>query len=163
MSTTPRAPAAPAPGHPHTTRRRRRGRAALAATALTAAAALSIGVAASASAATQTPTAAKAGNNSGLAWPSGAWLSNDTPATAAAFGTWRGRPLDVIDEWSARATWNDIVNPAWLYSQWQNTPYTMSFGAAMLPTNVPGVSLANCATGAYNTYWQQFGTNIAAA
>ena len=38
----------------------------------------------------------------------------------------------------------------------------MVFGVAMLPENVPGVSIQACASGAYNSYWRQFGTNISA-
>ena len=100
-------------------------------------------------------------NASGLNWPSGAWLQNDSPSVAAAFGAWRGRPMDVVDDWSNRASWNDIVDPTWLYQKWAGSPYTMSFGVAMLPSNVPGVSIAACAAGSYNSYWKQFGSVIA--
>ena len=105
-------------------------------------------------------SAASASTRSGLSWASGAWLQNDSPSVAAAFGAWRGRPLDVVDDWSNRATWSDIVDPTWLYQKWAGSPYTMSFGVAMLPTNVPGVSLAACAAGSYDSYWQQFGSVI---
>ncbi len=97
---------------------------------------LSLGLAGVASAST---------TSSGLGWRSGAWLQNDNPSTAAAFGAWRGHPLDVVDDWSNRATWQDITDPTWLYQKWAGSPYTMSFGVAMLPSNVPGVSLAACA------------------
>lgn len=99
-------------------------------------------------------------NHSGLPWGSGVYLETDTPAAVAAFAAWRGRPLDVVDDWSARATWDDIVNPAWLYQRWSGSPYTMAFGVAMLPEAVPGVSLQACASGKYNSYWRQFGKVI---
>jgi hypothetical protein len=103
---------------------------------------------------------AAAGNRSGLAWPSGAYLPTDTPAAATAFATWRGRPLDVVEAWSDRSTWSDIDNPTWLYQRWSGTPSTMAFGVAMLPSDVSGVSLQACANGSYNTYWKKFGSVI---
>ncbi len=99
-------------------------------------------------------------NRSGLPWASGVYPQDGTPAGAAAFATWRGRPLDVVDAWSARATWAQIDDPAWLYQRWEGKPYTMAFGVPMLPENVPGVSLQACATGTYNAYWREFGTVI---
>ena len=36
----------------------------------------------------------------------------------------------------------------------------MAFGVAMLPENVPGVSLQACANGAYDSHWQEFGRVI---
>jgi hypothetical protein len=105
-------------------------------------------------------TACGSGNRSGLPWPSGAYPENGTPAGASAFATWRGRPLDVVDAWSARATWNDIVDPAWLYQRWKGEPYTMAFGVPMLPEDVGGVSIQACADGAYDSYWREFGKVI---
>jgi Glycosyl hydrolase family 26 len=95
-------------------------------------------------------------------WTSGVYLPNTTQAGVAAFGTWRGAPVKVATVWPNRSSWSDITNPAWLYQRWQGAPETMAFGEAMLPENVPGVSLQACANGAYNSYWTQFGTNISA-
>jgi hypothetical protein len=102
----------------------------------------------------------KPGNRSGLPWASGVYPQDGTPAGAAAFAVWRGRQLDVVDAWSARATWAQIDDPTWLYQRWKGEPYTMAFGVAMLPEDVPGVSLQACADGAYNAYWREFGTVI---
>jgi hypothetical protein len=109
------------------------------------------------------PHAGKSGiaaNRSGLSWVSGAYPPDDTPAGAAAFGTWRGHPLAVVDAWSARATWAQIIDPAWLYRRWQKTSYIMAFGVAMLPEDVTGVSLQACASGSYDGYWRKFGQVI---
>jgi hypothetical protein len=103
---------------------------------------------------------AKTTTRSGLPWASGAYVPNDTQAGAAAFAAWRGRPLDVVVDWSARATWSDITNPDWLYQRWQGTRSTMAFGVAMLPDGVAGVSLEACASGTYNAHWRQFGSVI---
>lgn len=102
-------------------------------------------------------------NRSGLPWGSGAYLPNPSPASVAEFGGWRGSPVDVAVTWSDRATWDDIVNPSWLYRRWAGAPVTVAFGVAMLPEKVPGVSLRAGADGAYNAYWRQFGASIAAA
>ena len=105
--------------------------------------------------------AAMAGTNlSGLPWNSGVFLGGSTPASVSAFGTWRGDKVDVVTLWANRATWNDIVNPAWMYKAWQGQPQTLAFGVPMVPEKVPGVSIQACANGAYNSYWKQFGTNI---
>jgi hypothetical protein len=157
-------PGASGPGRP----RAHRGRGAagkLVAAAAAGTTILGLGFAGSAAAATHPAARAPSGvalttNNSGLPWPSGAWLLNDSPSVASAFGAWRGRPMDVVDDWSNRATWSDIVSPTWLYKKWAGSPYVMSFGVAMLPTGVSGVSIAACANGSYNSYWRQFGSVI---
>src|ERR1700691_1227230 len=99
-------------------------------------------------------------NRSGLPWASGVYPQDGTPAGAAAFAAWRGRPLDVVDAWSARATWAPIDDPTWLYQRWRGQPYTMAFGVPMIPEGVPGVSLQACANGAYDSYWREFGQVI---
>jgi len=97
-----------------------------------------------------------------LDWSSGVYVPGSDPARHALFGTWRERPLDVVVDWPARQTWSDVVDPAWLYRRWAGTPYTKVFGVAMIPSN-EGATLSACANGAYDSYWRQFGTNIAAA
>jgi Glycosyl hydrolase family 26 len=97
---------------------------------------------------------------SGLPWASGVYPQSGTPAGAAAFAAWRGRPLDVVDAWPARATWAQMVDPAWLYQRWRGQPYTMAIGVPMIPEDVPGVSLQACASGAYDSYWREFGQVI---
>jgi Glycosyl hydrolase family 26 len=130
-----------------------------AAVAAAGAIALSVAVAGAASASTHSDVAP--GARSGLPWASGATLSGAGPAAAVAFGAWRGRPLDVVDGWSARSSWSDIVNPTGLYEMWAGSPYTMALGVAMLPEDVSGVSLQACAHGTYNWHWREFGRVIA--
>jgi Glycosyl hydrolase family 26 len=107
-----------------------------------------------------TQTTTRAGG--ALAWSSGVYLPNATPKTVAAYGTWRGAPVSVATVWPNRSSWNDIVNPAWLYQIWKGAPQTVAFTEPMLPEGVAGVSLAACAAGSYNSYWKKFGTNISA-
>ncbi|HUJ83180.1 MAG TPA: glycosyl hydrolase [Candidatus Acidoferrales bacterium] len=101
-------------------------------------------------------------NLSGLPWNSGVYVPVATPAAANAFGAWRGHPVDVATLWPARSTWNDFIDPTWLYQRWQGAPQTLALGEPMIPEGVSGVSLAACAAGNYNSYWKQFGTNISA-
>jgi hypothetical protein len=97
---------------------------------------------------------------SGLPWASGVYMPGSSPTHVAGFASWRGRPLDVVVDWPARATWNDIVDPSWLYKAWAGTPYTKVFGVAPLPEGDTSATLARCATGEYDAKWRQFGTNI---
>jgi hypothetical protein len=118
-------------------------------------------VATAAQAAVTTP-ARTAGSQSGLPWASGAYVPAGTPAAFNIFGAWRGNPVDVATVWGDRATWNDIIDPSWLYQPWKGSPVTLAIGVPMLPEDVAGVSIQACANGSYNSYWQQFGTNLTA-
>jgi hypothetical protein len=105
-------------------------------------------------------TAAANQFRSGLPWPSGVFLPNGTPAGAAAFAAWRKRPLDVVGVQGPQSTWASLTDPAWLYRRWEGKPYTMVFSVAMLPLDVPGVSIRACAQGSYNARWKKFGKVI---
>ena len=81
-----------------------------------------------------------------LSWSSGVYLSRATPASVSAFGTWRGAPVTVATVWPARSSWNDFIDPTWLYQRWQGSPVTVAFGEPMLPANA-GASIQACAAG----------------
>ena len=100
---------------------------------------------------------------SSLSWRSGAYIPGSNPADYDAFAAWRGQPLDVAVDWPARSSWDDIVNPDWLYSAWADTPYTKAFGVAPIPEDDSSATMAGCASGAYDDKWRQFGTNIQSA
>ena len=137
-------------------RRAHRIRIAAIATGIAAAAGLALTTVSATGASAATRTAGP------LPWTSGVYLPSATPASLAAFGTWRGAPVKVATVWGARSTWAEIVNPAWVYQTWKGAPQTMALGMPMLPEGVAGVSIAACAAGSYNHYWKQFGTNISA-
>ena len=99
---------------------------------------------------------------SGLPWPSGLYMPGSKPSNAVAFGDWRGAAVDVVVDWPQRRTWDDIVDPAWLYRAWKNTPYTKVFGVAPIPEG-EDADLAGCAAGEYNDHWRQFGRTIQAS
>jgi hypothetical protein len=107
--------------------------------------------------------AASMPHRSGLPWRSGVYMPGSNAGTFDAFGTWRGRPLDVVVDWSARQNWSEIVNPDWLYRAWAGTAHTKVFGVAMVPEADGSATVARCATGAYDDKWREFGRNIAAA
>jgi hypothetical protein len=98
-------------------------------------------------------------HRSGLAWASGVYLPNGTPAAAAAFAKWRGHPLDVVEVWLNDSSWASITDPAWLYQRWAGSGYSMIFSVPMLP-HARGVSIQACAKGAYNAHWRRFGKVI---
>jgi hypothetical protein len=100
---------------------------------------------------------------SGLGWASGAYIPGSSPAKQAAFAAWRGTGVDVAVDWGARSSWDDIVNPTWLYDAWKGTTYTKSFGVAPIPEGDGSATMAGCAAGDYNDKWTQFGQNIKAA
>jgi hypothetical protein len=111
--------------------------------------------------ASTTPVGTK--HRSRLPWASGIYARGSNPAVIEAFAAWRGRPADVVVDWSARKSWADIVSPTWLYRAWTGTPYTKVFGVAPIPEGDGGATMAGCAAGAYNDKWRQFGDNIRAA
>ena len=78
-----------------------------------------------------------------------------------SFGTWRGNKIDVATMWTARANWNDIVNPSWLYRTWSGTAPTKILGIPPFPED--GSTVAACASGAYDSKWTEFAQNIKAA
>ncbi len=100
---------------------------------------------------------------SGLPWVSGVYSRGQGVGGVKAFGDWRGSAVDVAVDWPARQSWDDIVNPTWLYSTWQNTPYTKVFGVAPVPEGDDSATMAGCAAGSYNDKWREFAENIKAA
>jgi hypothetical protein len=112
-----------------------------------------------------TPTKVTSGkalipNRSGLPWASGVYVPANNPAGIEKFAAWRGRKVDVAVTWSARQTWDDIINPSWMYDTWKGSPYTMAFGVAPVPEADGSATMAGCANGDYNSKWATFGTNL---
>ena len=97
---------------------------------------------------------------SGLPWVSGVYAAGEGVAGVTDFGNWRGSTVDVVIDWPARASWDDIVNPDWLYNTWKNTPYTKVFGVAPIPEGDDSATMAGCAAGSYNDKWREFAQNI---
>jgi len=100
---------------------------------------------------------------SGLPWVSGVFSRGQGVVGVQSFGDWRGAPVDVIVDWGARQSWDDVIDPKFLFSTWKNTPYTKVIGIAPIPEGDGGATMAGCAAGSYNDKWRQFGANFKAA
>jgi hypothetical protein len=113
---------------------------------------------------TKAPTSGSTGRLntqlSGLSWVSGVYSRGQGQAGVQAFGAWRGAPVDVVVDWGARQSWDDIVNPKFLFTTWKGTPYTKVIGIAPVPEGDSSATMAGCAAGNYNDKWRQFGSNF---
>ncbi|MBX6388563.1 MAG: hypothetical protein IRZ08_06115 [Frankia sp.] len=94
-------------------------------------------------------------------FPSG--MSAGSLSQVQAWAQWRGRPVDVVVTYTARKTWREIVNP-WIGSDtktFRNFPGTWVITAPLFPPASEGSSepgnLQDCAAGAYNSRWEEFG------
>jgi glycosyl hydrolase family 26 len=109
-----------------------------------------------------TYTAKAIPSRSGLPWASGVFIPGDSAAAVASFGAWRGAGADVAITWTARSSWDDVVNATWLYDRWKTSPQTLVLGVPPVPEHA-GANLAECAKGSYDAQWRTFGNNIKAA
>ena len=93
------------------------------------------------------------GTYSGLPWHSGAACSG------ADFAQWRGRALDMEVGWAPKSNWADFVNFSANLRYIANRPTWFTIGLPMLTAEVAG-QFANAASGAFDTYYQQFAQNM---
>ena len=100
---------------------------------------------------------------SGLPWTSGVYARGQGVAGVKNFGDWRGADVDVVIDWGARQSWDDVINPKFLFTTWKNTPYTKVIAIAPVPEGDSSATMAGCAAGSYNDKWRQFGANFKAA
>jgi hypothetical protein len=103
-------------------------------------------------------------NLSGLPWKSGVFVADNSYTSLGvnatiAFGSWRGRPIDVATLWPGRTTWADFTDPNSLYSTWTAEPYTKVIGIPLYPAGI-GDTAAACIAGTYNGYWTTFATTM---
>lgn len=98
---------------------------------------------------------------SGLAWRSGAFFSSQTRANLEGWERWRGRRADVVTGFSGRATWQDVIYPGWLYDVWAGMPDLVKvYSVAMVPEQDGSATMEQCAAGAYDDRWREFGRFI---
>jgi hypothetical protein len=103
--------------------------------------------------------AAPVGGSRPIDVPANGWLSgaSGTGAASGAFGTWRGRPLEIAGHWSDNN--QDMVHHWGLTAgfEWANYvgPMDVAIGAIG-----PGESWAQAANGAYDDRWRQSLTNL---
>jgi hypothetical protein len=87
---------------------------------------------------------------------SGVHPSNEL-APYLAFGSWRGRPIDVAVVYTARdGGWEPIVNPKWPVGDFASFQGRLVISQPTFPKG-QGTN-ADCASGAYDAQWKRFGT-----
>jgi hypothetical protein len=103
-----------------------------------------------------------AANRSGLPWRSGVFPETyQSAAQADAFGTWRGRPVDVAVTAVDRSTWDKmtrdifVLSPSFFPRTW---PGQLVISVAPWPTNQG--NMAGCAAGNYNGRFETLGTTL---
>ncbi|MBF5080379.1 glycosyl hydrolase [Quadrisphaera sp. INWT6] len=107
--------------------------------------------------------ATAAGRPGGPGWVSGAFLPGHSAADYEAFGTWRGQPLDVAVDATARGTWQDTTSPQWLLGKWSRSSAPLVvLSVAMLPDD-PSATMATCASGEDDEHWAELGRSVTAA
>jgi hypothetical protein len=85
------------------------------------------------------------------------------PATeTAAFGTWRGKPVDVISDFLSGSTWSSIENVGWMHDRWAGVQAHYVLGVFMLPTNEPA-TVQDCAAQKFNAHYEAAGRALVAA
>lgn len=95
-------------------------------------------------------------------WLSGAF-SGHTPEENAAFGAWRGRPLQLVNAYLPSDTWEQMRHPEWHLWQYGvlNPEVRMLASTALWPAT--GGSLAEAATGAYDHHFVELARNLVAS
>lgn len=78
------------------------------------------------------------------------------------FADWLGREPSYAVDYSTRASWDQIANPTYMLSSWQDSGYRMVYAVAMLPTQDDTVSLAAGADGDYDSYFETLAENLVA-
>ncbi|WP_238009373.1 hypothetical protein KZZ52_27650 [Dactylosporangium sp. AC04546] len=105
-------------------------------------------------------TAPVTGNRSGLTWASGYGGNTQTQARYDAFGTTRGRPLDVAKVFPVRsAGWDGLVGPgSFIHTNFAGFPGRLAIAVPLFPKDAG--NLAQCAAGSYNAQWATFGATL---
>jgi hypothetical protein len=102
-------------------------------------------------------------SRSGLPWLSGVWSGGRfSPSAIAAYGKWRGRPVDIVTAYSRRDSYRDIASDAWSIHVWKGVPGRLSYALAILPNTGEG-SLASIARGEQDWVWRAVANNLKSA
>lgn len=100
---------------------------------------------------------------SGLAWHSGAWTGGRfTTDTINRFGSWRGRPADVVTTYAPRDSYQSMMRDTWSISTWAGFTGRLNYGLAPLPDNGDG-SLASIGAGQQDQVWRAIARNLRSA
>jgi len=84
----------------------------------------------------------------------GVYAGAGDPSAVAAFESRLGRPVSVVHDNLAKESWDSLTDVGWWLSQWGATKYAQRvvYTVPMLPNS--GGTLAEGATGAYNTHFR---------
>ena len=88
----------------------------------------------------------------------GVYVGGGDREGAAAFESWLGAPVPVVEDFLAGGSWDEIASPGWFVDRWAGTDRTLVLGVPMLPPS--GASLAQGATGAYNGYFDRLARGL---
>ena len=100
---------------------------------------------------------------SGLDWHSGAWTGGRfTTGTINSFGSWRGRPADVVTTYAPRDSYQSIKDDEWSITTWNGFSGRLSYGLAPLPDNGEG-SLRSIGAGQQDAVWREVARDLKSA
>ena len=109
------------------------------------------------------PVAMAVVSPAGVATPvvSGAYVGGINVAQLAAFGAWRGRPVEMTNDFLPADSWSAIEGPSWFLDTWSKVAAPMVLGVPLLPSD--GSTLAAGATGAYDAHFRTLATRLVAS
>lgn len=93
----------------------------------------------------------------GLPWHSG--VNGGGPEQIAAWEDFRGRPVDVIHGFAARQTWDEVVSAGWIMGYYADFDGLLVISQPFWPEGEGG-SLGECAAGAYDDKWADYGRTL---
>lgn len=79
-----------------------------------------------------------------------------------AYEAWLGREVEYVVDFSARATWAEIADPAYMIEAWKGTRYRQVYSLAMLPED-PADTMERGATGEYDHYFTELAQRLVEA
>ena len=96
---------------------------------------------------------------SGLAWPSG--TNADDPARLNGWATYRGRANDVALVITDYSSWDSVARPESVLTRFAEFVGILVIAQPFWPSHSGG-SLSDCAAGAYDAQWRDFGALLQA-
>lgn len=76
------------------------------------------------------------------------------PQAVRQFAQWLGRPLDVVVDFSARDTWEQIAYPGYMLDTWSQEGLQPVYAVAMLPEQDGTATMQRGAAGEYDDYYR---------
>ncbi|WP_308222537.1 glycosyl hydrolase [Frankia sp. AgB32] len=99
------------------------------------------------------------GPQSGLPWLSG--FQSHQVAQLTEFGSWRGRPNDLVHVYTDRTSgWGGLVEPTWPVDLFKGFAGKLLISEPTYPRS--GGSNSDCAKGAYDDQWKKLGSFLVA-